>query len=359
MIIHGDALTELRKMESESVHCCITSPPYYGLRDYEVDGQLGLERRPEEYIEKIVVIFREVRRVLRRDGTCWVNIGDTYCCSPSGAIGIHSTLEGNRHSQEETRRAKSRMSFRRDRLNMHDDPHRSVPGIKAKNLIGIPWRVAFALQSDGWYLRQDIIWSKPNPMPESVKDRCTKSHEYVFLLSKSEKYRYDWKAIREPVSYGDHPRNGCPGPEIKAPGQRKQAGFTTRRRQGTKQSVSSGWEVGPGQVKRSSINGHRPGRDDRGAPCNDPDQGLRNKRSVWNVTVQPFRGAHFAVFPPKLVLAGCPRGGVVLDPFFGAGTAGLVAKRLGREYIGIELNPEYCEISRRRIDPVEAQGILL
>lgn len=309
MIIHGDALAELKNMSSASVNCCITSPPYWGLRDYGCDGQLGLEQTPEEYTEKMVVIFREIRRVLRDDGTLWLNLGDSYSAGKVGRSDTDQVID----------RKKTRVT--------NPGPTRNrpaPPGVKPKNLMGIPWRVAFALQADGWYLRSDIIWSKPNPMPESVTDRPTKSHEYIFLLSKSEKYYYDAEAIREPDHYTDHPRR-----ELKAP-----------EPSGGLLPPNSGIRVGPGR------------------------NGLgRNKRSVWTVTLQPFLEAHFAVFPPKLiqpcVLAGCPAGGTVLDPFAGSGTTGVVSINEGREFVGIELKPEYVKIAEARIKRETAQQRML
>ena len=297
MIICGDSLTELRKLPDESVHCCVTSPPYWGLRDYGVAGQLGLEKTPEEYVAKIVEVFREVRRVLRKDGTLWLNLGDSYAGGGKGNYGSGLSTHGGTVAKH----AKG-----------SDFP---VPdGLKHKDLVGIPWRVAFALQADGWYLRQDIIWAKPNPMPESVTDRCTKAHEYIFLLAKSQKYYYDAEAVKEQSS-------GLPG---------------------------GCFGNGAAEVGRL--------RHDAGRP-RPAESGFRNRRSVWTITTKPMQWpkgqAHFATFPPDLIepmiKAGCPVGGVVLDPFFGAGTTGLVAKQLGRDYIGIELNPKYCEMAENRI----------
>lgn len=270
-ILLGDAAEQLRTLDAESVHCCITSPPYFNLRDYETPGQIGRESTPEEYISRLVEVFRETRRVLRPDGTLWLNIGDSY---------------------------------------------------QNKNLIGIPWMLAFALQDDGWHLRQDIIWHKPNAMPENVRDRCTKSHEYIFLLSKSVRYHYDAAAIREKAQESSRARYNSP--------------FNC----GKKDIVGRG----------------------RGA-CDTPGMkkytGFRNKRSVWSLPTACFKGAHFAVFPEKLVepciLAGCPEGGTVLDPFAGSGTTGVVAKRLGRNFTGIELNPEYREIALKRIYATEPE----
>ena len=347
MNITGNCLDILPTLEANSIQCCVTSPPYYGLRDYgtakweggdsecshkfatggykstglnckrdennwkaidsksgqtwqqykdicpkcgaiRVDGQLGLEKSPEEYVAKMVEVFREVRRVLRRDGTLWLNLGDSY--NGSGGAGGDYNKGGLKEGQPKYN-------------------GRNIPSLKPKDLVGIPWRVAFALQADGWYLRQDIIWAKPNPMPESVKDRCTKSHEYIFLLTKSARYYYDTDAVKEPLSSPPH-----------APGNNK-----------------------------------------LDASRNDHDQmqkvwgldGTRNRRSVWTITTKPFKEAHFATFPPEIpeicIKAGSRPGDMILDPFSGAATTGLVAERLGREYIGIELNPDYVKMADKRV----------
>lgn len=294
-IIQGDALAVLKTLPDQSVNMCVTSPPYYGLRDYGIDDQIGLEETPEQYIERLVAVFHEVKRVLRDDGTLWVNIGDSYGGSGKGAW-------DNKTAQKEV--------YVPDPDSPQAKMHKTWDGIKGKDLIGIPWMLAFALRADGWYLRQDIIWQKPNPMPESVTDRCTKSHEYIFLLSKSAKYYYDADAIKEPTVTHDTNLNNCPG----------------RTRMG-------------------------------GLTHNDYD--YRNKRDVWSVSTVPYAGAHFATFPEKLIepciLAGTTKnGGVVLDCFSGAGTTGVVCARLGRKYIGIELNPEYVKLSEDRIANVQA-----
>ena len=309
-IVVGDCVQSLRAMPAQSVHCCITSPPYFGLRDYGHDGQIGLEQTPDEFVAKLVDVFREVRRVLRDDGTLWLNLGDTYAANRGGTTPPAQTVAGGiggKGGQKERR-------GQADGYNPTRDCTRY--GLKHKDLIGIPWRVAFALQADGWYLRQDIIWHKPNPMPESVRDRCTKAHEYVFLLSKSDRYYFDAGAIKEPAIHaGEHKRtNGAAGMDSHGDGMRTRAGFA------------------------------------RGVTVGEK----RNRRSVWTVATRPFKGAHFATFPPDLiepcVLAGCPAGGVVLDPFGGAGTTGLVAQRHGRDAILCELNPEYADMARIRID---------
>lgn len=303
-LLIGDSRELLRTLPDESVHCCVTSPPYFGLRDYGVDGQMGLEPTPDEFVAGMVELFREVRRVLRKDGTLWLNLGDSYNAHPG--------------QRKVTDKAGSKQ---RSNAGSPGAPSRSVPGLKSKDLIGIPWRVAFALQADGWYLRQDIIWHKPNPMPESVKDRCTKAHEYVFMLTKSNKYHYDHEAVKEDtVKKNINQFVDNPAKDKQRGHGRRHAGFNGRY---------------AAEIARN------------GAPKK------RNKRSVWTVAPKPFKEAHFATYPPELIepciLAGSPEGGVVLDPFFGAGTTGLVAERLGRTWVGCELNPEYAAIAERRI----------
>lgn len=305
VILCGDAEIRLRELPSESVQTCITSPPYYNLRDYGTQGQIGMEETPEAYIERLVRVFREVQRVLRPDGTLWVNIGDGYAT-----------------------RSAARPPTNTRNKNGHTEKH--IPsGYKQKDLIGIPWMLAFALRADGWYLRQDIIWNKPNAMPESVKSRCTKSHEYIFLLSKQEKYFFDSTAIREPCS------------QVTIDDFRKR---TNLHNKGGKPGTF-GAEARP-DLYRSRAD-------------YIPKDFMRNKRDVWTINTGGFRGAHFAVFPEKLVepciLAGCPEGGTVIDPFTGSGTTGVVAKRMGRNFIGIEINPEYCEMAERRIEETQPQ----
>lgn len=295
IILQGDCIEKMHDFHDGIANTCITSPPYFGLRDYGVDGQIGLEETPDAYVARLVDVFREVRRVLRDDGTLWLNLGDSYCNS-----------NGYARAQPEYQREGRNDAPANDRnlLKLHE------AGIKTKDLIGIPWRVAFALQADGWYLRQDIIWAKPNPMPESVTDRCTKSHEYIFLLSKSERYYFDNESIKE-----DSVR-----------------GF-----------AGSDFNTGKTAIhqERRSSHGER------------IDDGRRNKRDVWTVATKPYSEAHFATFPPALIepciLAGCPSGGIVLDPFMGSGTTGSVAVKNGRKYIGTELNPEYIKMAKKRI----------
>lgn len=312
-VINSDCIRGLKDLPNCSVNCCVTSPPYYGLRDYGVDGQIGLEETPEAYVEKMVAVFREVRRVLKNDGTMWLNLGDSYSSHKDcKSIGQTIALGTSREHAHEMELGKSRV---------RDSKMLKSQGYKNKDLIGIPWMVAFALRADGWYLRQDIIWHKPNPMPESVTDRCTKAHEYIFLLSKSARYYYDADAIKEPLA----------------------------------------------DVNRTNFqSGSRPNGKNKDRNDNDLSERSkdvvyedRNKRSVWTVTTKPFSEAHFATFPEDLIVpcikAGCPEGGVVLDPFMGAGTTALVALKLNREYIGFELNPEYVKIAEKRLLPHKMQ----
>jgi DNA modification methylase len=356
-IYNGDSLSVLKELPSNSVNCCITSPPYYGLRDYgtgtweggddncnhyrdtkitdacstghsnkdlivgdaiyksvcpkcgaiRIDKQIGLEETPNLYVERLVEVFREVKRVLKDDGTLWLNLGDSYSGSGKGVAG--------------------NLGKRNDERNMsHTNASGNVPqGLKNKDLIGIPWRVAFALQADGWWLRQDIIWHKPNPMPESVTDRCTKAHEYVFLLSKSDKYYFDHEAIQEEATSGDltQPR-GSKGVLVQQNGGRRRQFGATEQEGTMRQDVGNMFE----------------------------DNGKRNKRSVWTVNTKPYKAAHFATFPENLIkpmiLAGCPSGGIVLDIFGGSGTTASVSKSLGRKSISIELNEKYIELQMNR-----------
>jgi len=322
-IIIGDAREKMKELADCSVQTCVTSPPYFGLRDYGVDGQMGLEATPDEFVAGMVDLFREVRRVLRDDGTLWLNLGDSY----AGSWGAQG------HARPSTTISHTQIKSHPKRASLTGSVRGF--GLKPKDLIGIPWRVAFALQADGWYLRQDIIWSKPSPMPESVRDRCTKSHEYIFLLSKGPRYHFDADAIAEPCAKGDRDSSFTEGK-------------TATHQLGRARGRSGNKERKPGSARGcpegtgANVCGSVPWEGD-----------TRNKRSVWSVAAQPFSEAHFATFPPALIepciLAGCPAGGMVLDPFGGAGTTGLVAERLGRDATLIELNPEYAEMARRRI----------
>lgn len=293
-------------MPDSSVHCCITSPPYYGLRDYGVDGQIGLEKTPEAYILRLVSVFREVRRVLRDDGTLWVNIGDSYNAQPG------------------QRRATDKPGDKQATNNGSvGAPSRSIEGLKPKDLIGIPWMLAFALRADGWYLRQDIIWHKPNPMPESVKDRCTKAHEYVFMFSKSKYYYYDSVAVAEKAVETSIKKFTDNGHDKQRGHGRRHAGFNGR------------------YAETLEVNGVT---------------ATRNRRSVWTIPTMPTPEAHFATFPIDLpeicLLAGCPEGGVVLDPFAGAGTTGLAAVKHGRKFVGVEIKEQYVSIAHRRANKI-------
>ena len=311
-IKQGDAIEVLKTMPDQCINTCVTSPPYWGLRDYGVDGQLGLEPTPEEYVANLVEVFREVRRVLRDDGTLWLNLGDTY--SGSCQTGGVNSISGKGKSQPHVK-------------------HKRNTNLKPKDLIGIPWMVAFALRADGWYLRSDIIWHKPNALPESVTDRPTKAHEYIFLLTKNLKYYYDAEAIKEPIAASTVER------------AKSKNNASTRKDKGTAQ-----WQ-----------SGLTPEQQDKWY-SNIDENTVRNKRSVWTVTTKPFKGAHFAVFPPDLIepciLAGCPVGGTVLDPFAGSGTTLLVATQHHRKSIGIELNPEYIEIAKRRLNSVQLKLVM-
>lgn len=312
-ILQGDSLSVLKKIPDESIQTCVTSPPYFGLRDYGVDGQLGLEDTVTEYVDNLVNVFREVKRVLKDDGTLWLNLGDSYAGSGKGAW---------------KQKDKQRHSYVPD----PDSPQiKKTKEFKPKDLMGIPWRVAFALQEDGWYLRSDIIWNKPNAMPESVTDRPTKAHEYIFLLSKSPNYYYDHEAIKEPAVHGDpNPPRGSNGTDSPNLGRRedKKRGFFKGKY---------------GELAFRAI------RD------------FRNKRSVWTVTTKPYKEAHFATYPPDLIepciLAGSRINDTILDPFFGSGTTGLVALRNNRSFIGIELNPDYIEIAKKRLSAVQMKLI--
>lgn len=332
MILQGDALSVLKTLDDESINCCVTSPPYYNLRDYGVDGQIGLEETPEEYIQKLVEIFREVRRVLKKDGTLWVNIADSYAGSGKGRV------KGGVAKRETFGKVQSGNAG-----SINGILKKTVPdNCKPKDLIGIPWMLAFALRADGWYLRQDIIWAKPNPMPESVKDRCTKSHEYIFMFSKSPRYYFDGEAIAEPTAESTNKRM--------AQDISKQAGsFTPSKSNGKMKAVAPRY----GGKKYTET----PDKFYRTKSANAYDyRPKRNKRDVWTITTKPYKGAHFATFPPDLIepciLAGCPENGIVLDPFAGSGTTGMVAKKHRRNFVLIELNEEYVKLCEDRTNAI-------
>jgi len=311
-IYQGDNRDLLPTLPEKSVHCCVTSPPYFGLRDYGNDAQIGLEKTPDEYVAELVKVFREVRRVLRDDGTLWLNLGDSYAGS-WGNYGGQNRGKGEsqrpivKGSQLNQKAYEGKEKWKPSTAN-------KIEGIKPKDLIGIPWMVAFALRADGWYLRQDVIWHKPNPMPESVTDRCTKAHEYVFLLSKSARYYFDSKAIQEPET------------------MKPQRRLTPRK-------ANPNAKVHGMPIYRQTEGG--------------TGGGMRNRRSVWSIPTRGYKGAHFATFPESLitpcVLAGSPADGVVLDPFTGSGTSLKVAQLQGRSAIGIELNSEYCNLAIQRL----------
>jgi len=339
-VFFGDCRDTMRDLIAHGVkvQMCVTSPPYFGLRDYGHQGQIGLEANPAEFVRAMVEVFALVRELLADDGVLWLNLGDSYAANRG--YQVPSTKDGAKHSDSQA--AGGRGS--------------SVPnGLKPKDLIGIPWRVAFALQEAGWYLRQDIIWHKPNPMPESVTDRCTKAHEYMFLLSKSERYYWDAEAMREQAapssldrwSQNVEDQTGSDRVPGKTNGNMKAVGGPRSKRDSFKRENSKRAEVIPGQTAGT----HRPDRDE-----SEYDVGTRNRRSVWTVPTVPYRGAHFATFPPALIepciLAGSRANDIVLDPFFGSGTTGQVAQHLGRQWIGCELNEDYAPLQNERI----AQG---
>lgn len=342
-IIFGDCVETMKDLITKGVkvQTCITSPPYFGLRDYGVEGQIGLEETPQAYVDKMVEVFRCVRDLLADDGTLWLNLGDSYASYRDGK----ATPDTTRGNSIGTLVPKGLASNRKSSTFINS-------GIKHKDLIGIPWRVALALQADGWYLRQDIIWAKPNPMPESVTDRCTKSHEYIFLMSKNPKYYFDHEAIKEPCAESSYKRwnqdienqvgsNRVPG---KTNGNMKAVGIPTKIRFGGNKYGDSD------DPKHATKSGN----------CY-VDTGTRNKRSVWTQAVKPYKGAHFATFPPQLiepcVLAGSRINDIVFDPFMGSGTTAQVAIENGRQYLGCELNPEYEKLQKERIN--EALGTLL
>jgi len=298
----GDCRDIMRDWKTEGIKAqmCVTSPPYFGLRDYGHEGQLGLEQTPEEYIAAMVEVFRCVWDVLADDGTLWLNIGDSYAAAGGAQVQGTKQTKGSQFGA------------------WNGETRKPPPGIKPKDLIGIPWLLAFALRADGWYLRQDIIWHKPNPMPESVRDRCTKAHEYIFLLSKSEKYFFDSEAMQEKAV------GAAGGAPLKA----RDSAYRPDKAKLNNNGLSGGWE--PSET--------------------------RNRRSVWTVPTRPYKGAHFATFPPALIepciLAGSRPGDVVLDPFMGSGTTAAVAKQHGRQYIGCELNEEYWPLQEARLHAV-------
>lgn len=398
-IYHGNCLEVLKTLPDNSVDCCVTSSPYWGLRDYgtqklswpevkysvwgfeilvpEMECSLGLESDPKYFIGHLVLIFREIKRVLKKEATLWMNLGDTYAGYWGDKYGQGQSLSGSRENNGSAPPSKDSINFKRsaarstlqggkasqlNSLRAHE--YVSASGLKPKDLVGIPWMASFALRDDGWYLRQDNIWHKPNPMPESVTDRCTKSHEYLFLLSKSPKYYYDAEAIKTPVrdstvlrmmqqveeQHGSERVPGKTNGTMKAvgPGRNIRPGVDTRGgNQGSTTGIKAYSHRGSGDKK---LIGHSGNFDHEGNLIGD---GLANKKSVWTVTTKPFKEAHFATFPEDLIIdcikAGSKWGGVILDPFMGSGTTALVAQKLGRNYIGIELNQKYIGIATRRL----------
>jgi len=306
-IICGEALATLKSLDANSVDMCVTSPPYYGLRDYGTEGQIGIENSPQEYIDNLTEIFMEVYRVLKPSGTLWLNIGDSYAGSGKGPMSL--AMAGN---------GKNKMLYEKN-SKVHEVP-KKWSGIKPKDMIGIPWMLAFSLREKGWYLRSDIIWRKTNCLPESVKDRPTKCYEHIFLLAKSRNYYYDYKAIQEPLKEVSKERY-----------KRGRSNHSKYALEKIQQNIN---------CQHNNFSSF--------------DQEFRRKRDVWELSTNTYRmNEHFAMYPEKLIepciKAGCPKGGIVLDPFFGSGTTGVVAKKLGRQYIGIEMNPKYCELSGQRI----------
>lgn len=332
----GDSFETIKTFPPEFIDCVVTSPPYYALRDYGIEGQIGLEETPEKYIKKLVSLFREIRRCLKDTGIMFVNIGDSYW-GGGWRNAPFSTQSGEIQKGSLGTQCGENMPSLKGNYN----------GIKDKDLIGIPWMLAFALRDDGWYLRQDIIWSKPNPMPESVTDRCTKSHEYVFLLSKSKRYYFDYESIQEEAVTQIDPRVGTreeyngkrDGKD--GNGQRAFVSLKTKPKMG-------GNKYGDNQDPYTNTYSGKEWN-----PQQREEVVVRNKRSVWTVNVKPTKEAHFATFPEKLVepciLCGAPENGVVLDPFMGSGTTGIVARKLNRNFVGCELNPEYQKMAERRI----------
>jgi len=367
VIYNMNCLEGLKILPDKSIHCCITSPPYYGLRDYGHKEHLGLEKTPEEYISGLVAVFREVHRVLRDGGTLWINIGDSYASGPK------------KRSPEQACRKSNLNGGKSTQIACKDQPNKITGTLKQKDLIGIPWMLAFSLRDDGWYLRQDIIWHKPNPMPESVTDRCTKSHEYIFLFSKSSKYYYDHVAIKTPLKdasvlrltqniesqQGSERVPGKTNGNMKAVGPaiggRKHKNLSDKGQKintfHRTRGEGKGWQPKMGG-SGNDFDGHSGNFDQYG---NLIGGGFANKRSVWSVATKPFKEAHFATFPESLIVdmikAGCPEQGIVLDPFMGAGTTALVAKKLNRLSIGFEINPDYIAISKSRCDAWEPEVV--
>jgi len=343
-LLVGDALERLRELPDDSVQTCVTSPPYWGLRDYGVEGQIGLEATSGEFISRLVAVFREVRRVLRPDGTAWVNMGDTYASSGwGGGVGENSTINGSH--QAAARAAREKLKNR-------------IVGVKAKDKLGIPWRVAFALQDDGWWFRSDIVWHKPNPMPESVRDRPTVAHEFIFLLSKSEKYFYNTPEARERCVVGAaHPRvskQKAAAEGARAFSRKRKASADERQHAYTAEEAAARLEQGTGGASKRM--GREPGwRQKQNESFHSAVVDVvefRNWRDVWTIPTQPSSLEHFAAYPEELarrcIIAGSRHGDMVLDPFAGTGTTGIVAITEGRRFVGVELNPAYADMAEQR-----------
>ncbi len=339
-IIKADCIEGMKALADNSIDCVVTSPPYYALRDYEVPGQIGMEETPEAFIAKLVLVFEQVRRVLKEDGTIWVNMGDTYWAGKGKSGQSYSKQYQNERYNGGRSFNGSQHQVAGKGVTRPNDGKSEI--YKPKDLIGIPWMLAFALRSSGWYLRQDIIWHKPNPMHESVTDRCSKAHEYLFMLSKSSKYYFDSLSIKQPVKISTTQRLSQDVENQK--GSERAVGKTN----GRMKAVSGNKERKPGSARGcpegsgSNVSSHVPW-----------EGYLANKRSVWTVATKPFKEAHFATFPPELIIdcikAGCSPGGIVMDPFMGAGTTALVSQKLGRNYIGFELNQKYIDIAEKRL----------
>ena len=350
-IYNENSLTGLKNLPDNSIDCCVTSPPYFGLGDYGNSEQIGLENTPELFVEQLVKVFTEVKRVLKKEGTLWLNLGDSYWGGKGQSGQKDADIQDERNKAGKSISSKAQQMGGKGITMPKDGKHHTI---KPKDLIGIPWMVAFALRSSGWYLRQDIIWSKPNPMPESVTDRCTKAHEYIFLMSKSNKYYYDSEAIKTPLNESSYSRMDRGVSETHkningAPGQ------TPHSMNKPRLNVKAG-VIGGKKHKNLEDNGltnhsfHKTRNEGKEWESLD---GMANKRSVWTVTTKPYSGAHFATFPEELICdmikAGCQEGGVVLDPFMGVGTTALVARKLNRNYVGFELNPKYIKIAENRL----------
>jgi len=347
--IHNlNCIEGLKLLPDNCVDCCVTSPPYFGLRNYGHDEQIGMEGTPEQFVDKLVQVFREVKRVLKPEGTLWLNLGDSY----AGSWGNYGGQNRGNGKQREIKNGSQVKNEAYDGLEKFKPATANkLNGVKPKDLIGIPWMVAFALRADGWYLRQDIIWHKPNPMPESVTDRCTKSHEYIFLMSKSQKYFYDADAIKPPLTASTV--NRVKQDVTNQNGSDRVPGKTNGNMKAVVKGATFGGKKGRDYTPLVDDPNFRNGSEQWGREYTISEDGKANKKSVWTVTTKPFKEAHFATFPEDLIVdcikAGCPIDGVVLDPFMGAGTTALVSRKLNRNFIGFELNKDYISIANKRL----------